>query len=147
MTEEAEPEAVTLEDLLEDAATVLEEDARLKGLARAVRIARAERGALPKGETWVRDIMGVIDCAEQAIAAAHENPDAVDLMPLATALEAVHNWGLTPEHRIGNCLRHVFVTIENLHAATAERFGSEHEARFTVEALAELLRDLGLDPG
>ena len=140
-----ETDQITLEDLLRDAATVLEKQEGLRGLARAVRLARAERGAIPEGEKWVADICALLDRVEEVIAAAHENPDAVDLTRMAEALEKVATWGLTPEHRMGNFLRHVIVRLENIRSAIEAQIdvGGRIEPEQTLVPITELLDELG----
>ena len=136
---------ISLEDLLQDAATVLEKQEGLKGLARAVRMALAERGAIPQGEKWVADICVLLERVEQVIAAAHTDPNAVDLSAMEDALEIVSNWGLSPDHRLGNFLRHTIVRLENIRTAIEMQMndgatvGPEH----ALVPINELLEDFG----
>jgi len=143
--EPGEPE-ITLEALLLDAATVLEKQEGLKALASAVRMALAERGVIPGGETWVADVVAVISAADTVIAQAGETPHHVDLGPLADALDVTRNWGLTPEHRIGNFLRHTVIRLENLRALVLSQLENNEPAAIeapVLETLDDLLAGFG----
>ncbi len=140
-----ETDQITLEDLLQDAATVLEKQEGYKGLARAVRMALAERGAIPEGEKWVADICVALERAEQVIAAAHTDPNAVDLSAMEDALEVVAGWGLSPDHRLGNFLRHTIVRLENVCTAIEMQMvdGATVLPEHALTPIQELLEDFG----
>ena len=139
-TEEADAEPIGLDDFLRDAATILEQDKKLGGLARAVRMAIVERGAGEAGEAWTSDIAAVLIEAEKAISQAHENPQEVELGPLADALEVVANWGLDPSQRMGNFIRHVIITLENLSVSID---AGMVDAADVNAGIVDLLDDLG----
>ncbi len=140
--------------LLDDAARSLEDHAR-PGLARAVRVAAAQLGGLPRGEQYVADIERVVAAAEalaedaaprlasaQAAQARVFIPVDPDLLAdLTQAVLTCRSWGLTVERRVSNALSGLVGTLEAIRLlASPETSGLP--VREQVEKLAADALDL-----
>ena len=137
---------ISLGDLLADAATVLEQN-DLRALARGTRIASSLLGGPSKGEAWISDIMVALDAADAAVHAAQAGEE-VDLGRLRDALEAVRNWGLEPQDRLGNAFIHVvrlaamFIAVKELKAA-----GKPADDNAVIAGIDTFVDALGFDRG
>ena len=137
-----EPAAITINDLLGDAATCLEEKG-YRGLAIGVRMAAAELGGNEKAESYVRDMMEALETADAVIHAAHNNPNSVNLSDLNEAIEKVRNWGLDPHERMGNAMLHILRTLHQVMFALEQPDGGLSPT--LVQNIKTLLGDLGYD--
>lgn len=136
---ETETTEITIADLLGDAARVLRDTGK-PALAKAVTIAR---GMLDeeRGETWLRDVLRVLDEAEGVVATAREGNETVVLDGLARALDDCSTWGLNPQQRARNALFEIqsalalLLSIAGRHEGTERDDDQLKEIRNTVERL------------
>jgi len=141
-------DGITLSDLLEDAATCLEETGK-PALGKASRMAAAIVSDEPHGESWIADVLQVLTEAEDVVITARDaqgKDDAppVDLGGLAEALDVCAGWGLTPDQRMLSAYTRILHDLSTLRALLeAGQAKSEtdriHEARGVIERLLDAL--------
>jgi hypothetical protein len=127
---------ITIPDLLGDAAQVLRDTGK-PALAKVVTVARDLIDA-ETGETWMGDVLKVLDEAEGVVHAAREGKDTVVLDELARALDECSTWGLNPQHRAQNALREIARSLGFMSAVIA----STDDDRAKLEQISDLVERL-----
>lgn len=140
---EVQTTEITVGNLLGDASQVLIDTGK-PTLAQVVRVARDMIDG-ETGETWLRDVLRVLDEAEVVVAAARDGNETVVLDGLARALDDCSTWGLNPQQRARNALREL---VSGLCLARTVIHSQDRDSDKLAQVWAivtDLMKGLGFD--
>ena len=143
---------ITIDLMLGDSAKLLS-DLGFRSLARSVQYANTLlSGQPPGGEAFVADIVDALELSYKLVTEATVLKEGLridpeqgdDLMKLNKAITRVADWGLEPDHRVGNAIRDVVYALESIRVATSDQAATLTEAN-NLLTIANTLASTTLD--